>query len=108
LDPLTLEVERVYPLGAEARFLTLSPDGRHAYYVAGERSLGGVVMHLDLLAAVERQLVQVSWQVMGLAATADRVYAVDSAGSLVWSYARSGRTAARQIGVGKGPVGIFW
>ena len=89
LDPATLAIETVQPLGGDVSGFAVAPDGDDAYALEGSREL----LHLELSTGAVATLATLpGHSVGGLAATDRWVYAPHSSGSAVWAVdRRSGR-----------------
>jgi DNA-binding beta-propeller fold protein YncE len=104
IDPATLDVESVLPLGEQPGAVTVTPDGNDAYVRAAR---GRTVAHVDLRTGRSRPLVTLpGLSAGGPVVSGERLYAPDSLGSAVWAVDRRRGRLAQTIPVGRRPLGI--
>ena len=99
LDPVTLAVEREWPLSPLPAALAVAPDGDHAYALTAH-----LLMHLDLGTGTLRLLAHLPRDGAGLAVTEARVYAADPAGREVWALDRHSGRLVQTVPAGLHPV----
>jgi hypothetical protein len=106
LDPVTLEVERVWPLDEEPRSLVVAPDGRYAYgLVSSQRALQSALEQIDLDTGAVRQVTVLPGEGLGgPVVTAEYVFVPHPAASEVWTVDRRNGQIIRSVQVGRGSV----
>jgi hypothetical protein len=108
LNPVTLEVESEYPLPYPPHWLTLAPDGLHAYAVPepGTNSTPARLLRIHLTTGGVTLLDRLPARTLdGLAVTRDRIFLPDVAHDQVWMLDRRGRPLGT-VRVGQHPTGI--
>jgi DNA-binding beta-propeller fold protein YncE len=102
LNPETLEVETVRPLGFKPARLAVAPDGDRAYALHEH-----AVMRLDLAGGGDALLTNLPEPGAGLAVTHDRVYVSDFYGGQLWALDRHPEGRVTAIPVGRHPTAIM-
>jgi hypothetical protein len=108
LNPVTLEVESEQAVPYALYWLTLAPDGDHAYALPGPGTglAAGRLLRIDLAAGGATLLDRTpAPTVGGLAVTDTRIFLPDVAHDQVWALDRRGRPLGA-VRVGRGPLGI--
>jgi hypothetical protein len=102
LDPVTLEVERIYSLRQPARSPSVAPDGRHVF----APSWPGTIVHVDLHTGVARDFASLPDAIARLVTTDDRIYALNPLGDTISVLDRRTGRLRRPVVTGRGPIGI--
>ena len=107
LDGETLVPERAYPFPAAPLWPALAPDGEHLYAFTGDGGgFASDVVVLDLTTGAVSPLLTLPGEGMGLAATAETLYAVDPDRGRLWSIDRRSGRLRGATAVGRTPIAL--
>jgi hypothetical protein len=106
-DPDTLLVETEQALSHRPLWLSVTPDGRRAFAVAGPTSLltPSVVLRVDLVGGSASLIREAPGRAMGLAVTGDRLFLADPDGRQLWVLDHRARPV-RTFHTGQHPIAV--